>query len=346
MIIGLTGKNASGKGEVAKFLTSRNFVYFSLSDAIREELKRQGKAVTRENLIQMGNELRRQFGPGVLADRILAQMETDKNYTVDSIRNPQEVERLRKRKDFVLVDVAASQEIRFKRIRERNRENDPRTFEDFLRFEAKEESENPEEQQLGKTGALRDIVLENNGSLEELQEKTLELVQKIARSLYRPDWDEYFMAIAKTVAMRSSCIKRKVAAVIVKENRIISTGYNGTPRGIPNCNSGGCPRCNSMTPSGHGLDECICSHAEENSITQAAYHGVSIKGGTIYITYSPCLTCAKMIINSGIQEVVYNEHYSIAEAPLGLLQKAGIRVRAIEIGGVSDKQIKKGKSSA
>jgi len=153
------------------------------------------------------------------------------------------------------------------------------------------------------------------------------------------------MSIAKTVSLRSNCIKRKVAAVIVKDKRIISTGYNGTPRGVMNCNEGGCPRCNSMTASGHGLDECICSHAEENSITQAAYHGVSVKGAVIYVTYSPCLTCAKMIINSGIAEVIYNQHYSIADAPLQLLKKAGIPVRSIEIGNVSDVKNKENKAS-
>ena len=146
------------------------------------------------------------------------------------------------------------------------------------------------------------------------------------------------MSIAKAVALRSSCVKRKVAAVIVKDKRIVSTGYNGTPRGITNCNQGGCPRCNSMTPSGHGLQDCICSHAEENAITQAAYHGVAIDLGSIYITYSPCLMCAKMIINSGLREVIYNQHYSIAEAPLSLLKKAGVEVKTIEVGSISDKQ--------
>ena len=83
----------------------------------------------------------------------------------------------------------------------------------------------------------------------------------------------------------------------------ISTGYNGTPRGVTNCFEGGCPRCSSNAPSGTGLGDCICSHAEENSITQAAYHGISTKGATIYVTLSPCLTCAKMIINAGIETV-------------------------------------------
>ena len=147
----------------------------------------------------------------------------------------------------------------------------------------------------------------------------------------RPGWDQYFMNIALVVATRSNCSRRHVAAVIVKERQIVSTGYNGTPRGIKNCDEGGCPRCASDVPSGGNLGECICSHAEENSIVQAAYHGVSVKGGTIYTTYSPCLLCAKMIINSGIREVVYNMDYPLNGSAFGLFNEAGVFVRKLRV---------------
>ena len=149
-----------------------------------------------------------------------------------------------------------------------------------------------------------------------------------------PSWDEYFMAIAHVVASRSTCSRRQVAAVIVKDNRIISTGYNGTPRGITNCNEGGCPRCNSTVPSGKSLDECLCSHAEENAITQAAYHGISVKGATLYTTFSPCLMCAKMIINSGIACVVYNDCYTNQNG-ISLLIQAGVRIISFDCGSDS-----------
>ena len=145
----------------------------------------------------------------------------------------------------------------------------------------------------------------------------------------RPSWDEYFMAIADVAATRSSCCRRQVAAVIVLDRQIISTGYNGTPRGIKNCCDGGCPRCNSDAPSGTNLGECLCSHAEENAIVQAACHGIAIKGGVLYTTFSPCLLCAKMIINSGIAEVVYRSRYSIDDTSMNLLKTAGVRVRAL-----------------
>ena len=146
----------------------------------------------------------------------------------------------------------------------------------------------------------------------------------------RPDWDTYFMDIAHVVKTRSNCSRRNVAAVIVKDRRIISTGYNGTPRGVRNCNEGGCPRCASNAPSGTGLGECICSHAEENSITQAAYHGISTKGATIYVTLSPCLMCSKMIVNAGIREVVYDEEYSVTEQTKAVLAEAGVVLRRLE----------------
>ncbi len=146
----------------------------------------------------------------------------------------------------------------------------------------------------------------------------------------RPGWDEYFMAIADVVATRSNCCRRHVAAIIVKDGRIISTGYNGTPRGVKNCDEGGCPRCASDVPSGHNLRECICCHGEENAIIQAAYHGTSVKDSTIYSTYSPCLLCTKMIINAGIKEVVYRRKYHMDSVAEELMASVGIKVRQIE----------------
>ena len=146
----------------------------------------------------------------------------------------------------------------------------------------------------------------------------------------RPDWDHYFMQIAQVVAVRGNCSRRQVAAVIVKDHRVISTGYNGTPRVIKNCFDGGCPRCSSDTPSGHDLSSCVCCHAEENAIVQAAYHGISVKDATLYTTFSPCLLCSKMIINSGIKEVVYHQEYTIANQAFNLLHEADVIVRPLD----------------
>lgn len=328
MIIGLTGKNGAGKGAVADFLKASGFIYYSLSDVLREEMKKKGQKITRENLIKMGKNLRDEGGPSVLADKIIEKLDIDKNYIVDSIRNPAEVKILKSRKDFYLLNVDADQKLRFERIKARGRENDPQDFKKFVMLEKKElVSNDPNAQQLIATSKLSDVTIENNDSIEKLENTVRDTILNLIAKQGRPNWDDYFMNIAKVASLRSNCVKRKVAAVIVKDKRIISTGYNGTPRGIKNCCDGGCPRCNSFGPSGKGLGECLCSHAEENSIVQAAYHGASIKGSTIYTTFSPCLICTKMILNSGIQEVVYNASYPLEDVSLKLLKQAGIQVR-------------------
>jgi dCMP deaminase len=332
MIIGLTGTNGSGKTEVSAYLKSRGFGLHSLSDEIRAEIRRSGKEITREALIEVGNELREKFGPGILAERILLKLEKDHNYVIDSIRNPYEVEVLKRRKDFILLAVDASEAIRFERTRKRGRENAAQTLEQFIGEEKRElESANPASQQLRATRRKADIVIKNDGTLEELHRQLDELLPPLMSQFQRPTWDEYFMNIAKVVAMRSNCMKRKVAAIIVKDRRVISTGYNGTPRGAKNCNEGGCPRCNGMAESGTALDECLCCHGEENAITQAAYHGTSLKGATLYTTFAPCLLCTKMIINSGIAEVVYNQDYPLNDRSLSLLTECGVALRRHKI---------------
>jgi len=331
MIIGLTGKNGSGKGVVADYLKSGGFIYFSLSDIIREEIKSQGKKICRETLIETGRKLRTDGGPSVLAEKLLGKLDIDKNYIVDSIRNPAEVKTLKKRNDFHLINVEADQKIRFERIKTRARENDPTTFKKFVELEKKElKSADPAAQQLVDTAKLADLTIENNESMRELEQKVRDILINLMSKQGRPGWDEYFMNIAKVASLRSNCVKRKVAAVIVRDKRVISTGYNGTPRGIKNCCDGGCPRCNSFGPSGKNLGECLCSHAEENAIVQAAYHGATLKGAIIYTTFSPCLICTKMILNSGIEEVVYNAAYPLGELPLELLNEAGIVVRQMK----------------
>ncbi|MEM4358901.1 MAG: deaminase [Candidatus Bilamarchaeaceae archaeon] len=336
IIVGLTGENCAGKSTVADYLAKKGFYELSLSDILREELKAEGKALTRDNLINKGNELRAKFGAGILAKKITARIEKakDRNYVIDSIRTPAEVDELRKLPHFFLLYVTAPPEIRFERIKQRDREEDPKTFEAFLEIE-KLEMENAEKtkQNLKATFALADKRIDNTGGLSLLYEQVDAALSELSSvfKFERPTWDAYFMGIAKMVATRSNCVKRKVAAVLVRDKQIISTGYNGTPRGTRNCNEGGCPRCNNFTESGKNLEECFCSHGEENAIVQAAYNGVSTKGATIYTTFSPCLLCTKMIINAGIVEVVYNEKYPISESAMKLLREAGVKVRQYKV---------------
>jgi len=144
----------------------------------------------------------------------------------------------------------------------------------------------------------------------------------------RPDWDSYFMEIARVVSSRSTCLRRKVGAVIVKEKRILATGYNGAPTKLAHCEQTGCLREQMQVPSGERHELCRGLHAEQNAIIQAALHGVSINGAVIYTTYSPCAVCAKMIINAGITEVVTAASYPDKLAS-DMLAEAGIGVRLL-----------------
>jgi dCMP deaminase len=125
----------------------------------------------------------------------------------------------------------------------------------------------------------------------------------------RPSWDEYFMNITKDVAVRSTCLKRHVGAIIVKEHRILSTGYNGAPKDMEHCSVTGCLRKEMKVTSGQRHELCRGLHAEQNAIIQAAWHGVKIEGSTLYCTYQPCIICVKMMINAGIKRLVYEGDY-------------------------------------
>ncbi len=146
----------------------------------------------------------------------------------------------------------------------------------------------------------------------------------------RPSWDEYFMDITCLVAKRATCLRRAVGAVVIKDRRLLSTGYNGAPSNVRHCAQTGCLRQQLSVPSGERHELCRGIHAEQNAIIQAAYHGVSIKGATLYCTNQPCSICAKMIINAGIVRIVYQDGYAdalagemLAEAGVELVKLAG-----------------------
>ena len=144
----------------------------------------------------------------------------------------------------------------------------------------------------------------------------------------RPPWDEYFMSIAQLVAGRSTCLRRSVGAVIVKDRRILATGYNGAPAGLPHCEETGCIREKLNVPHGERHELCRGIHAEQNAIIQSANYGTGISGSAIYTTHHPCSVCAKMIINAGITRVISADGYP-DELASELLAQAGIPVVAL-----------------
>ena len=177
MIIGLTGPNASGKGEVARSLENKGFVYYSLSDIVREEATNRGLEISRENLISVGNSLRLEYGAGVLSKRVKEKVEG--NCVVDSIRNPSEVEELRLMPNFMLLGIDAPIEIRFQRACKRGRVGEGVTLEEFARKEDLENSKDPKAQQLKRCLKMADKLILNDGSIEVLQKRVMEVLNEI-----------------------------------------------------------------------------------------------------------------------------------------------------------------------
>ena len=143
----------------------------------------------------------------------------------------------------------------------------------------------------------------------------------------RPSWDEYFMGIMKAVAARGTCDRGRVSAVIAKDKRIVATGYAGAPRGLPHCDDAGHILKESIKPNGEKTHNCIrTTHAEMNAITQAAFHGISVAGSTVYCRMEPCLDCTKAIINAGIKRVVCEMRYKDGEMTRDFLKQAGVEL--------------------
>jgi dCMP deaminase len=146
----------------------------------------------------------------------------------------------------------------------------------------------------------------------------------------RPSWDEYFLEVASLVSKRSTCLRRSVGAVLVKDKKILATGYNGAPSGLKHCIDIGCLREKLKIPSGQRHELCRGLHAEQNVILQAALYGVSTKGSILYVTNQPCVICAKMLINAGIEEIVIYSGYP-DKLSKQFLQEAKIKIRRVNV---------------
>lgn len=225
---------------------------------------------------------------------------------------------------FLLISVDAPLMVRFQRLRERQ---DPDSKLDVEQFA--EESDNqlydPKRGQITLMSHASVRLINTSPDLAHLY-ATLGKVDLINPDRLRPSWDTYFMALASLAAQRSNCMKRRVGCVLVREKRVISTGYNGTPRGLVNCGEGGCGRCNDGLGSGHGLATCLCIHAEENALLEAGRERIR-EGAILYCDTCPCLTCSIKIAQVGIGEVVYSHGYSMDGETADVFRQAGVKLR-------------------
>ncbi len=328
--IGLTGYMGSGKGVLSGMLQERGFRYISLSDIVRGEATKRGLDHTRENLQNIGNDLRAQRGAGVLGIKVREAVLADQQakWVIDGIRNPACIEELRELPEFKIVGVSAGDELLVDRVLERRREGLSMTRDDvYERLKREKGDGEPEDgQQVRKCLDMVDFFMLNEGTIEDLENK-FEHFLKLEAGEDRPTFDEVFMKIAYTWAKRATCLRRQVGAVIAKDGQQLTAGYNGAPRGVPHCAEvGGCMREKLGIPSGRRHEICRGTHAEQNAITQAAKFGIDISGSTLYCNTFPCVICTKMILNSGITKVVYDSDYddSLSKEILG--QQEGLEL--------------------
>ncbi|MBT3705000.1 AAA family ATPase [Candidatus Peregrinibacteria bacterium] len=319
MYIALTGYMGTGKGEIAKKLKNLGYKYISLSDFVREEADKRGLEHTRENLQDIGNDLRNSYGPGVLAIRAHEMIEKEEGaaygtgkWIIDGIRNPFEAIELKKMPRGQLLAVTASLDTITKRLQTRRRKGEENITKEEVFEKLKKESgvgEDKTGQQMQKCLEISDFFIINEGSLTELDGKLKHFIN-LSIGEDRPSFDEIFMEIAYTWAKRATCMRRRVGAVLAKDKQQLTAGYNGAPRGVPHCaEAGGCIRERLNVPSGKNAELCRGTHAEQNTITQAAKFGINIEGATLYCNTFPCVICTKMILNSGIKKVVYDCDY-------------------------------------
>jgi dCMP deaminase len=247
------------------------------------------------------------------------------------------VDALLRRPFFLLVSVDAPVSVRWKRFSNRCAANQltPPTLEEFvLRNDDYLFAPGTGLSALFQRAQLK--LLNSTPTISRLHD-ALRSLNLINEARLRPSWDQYFMQLADLAAHRSNCMKRRVGCVIVREKRVVSTGYNGTPRGMTNCNEGGCPRCNNSSKGGADLATCLCLHAEENALLEAGRDRI---GGSaiLYCNTCPCLTCSVKITQVGISEVVYNQGYLVDTKTAEIFTESGVRLRQFSppAGGLVD----------
>ena|SRR3989344_2747228 len=330
MIIGIVGQNGSGKDTVAEYLQSKGFNHISISNGLREEAARRGIEPTKDNLITLGNQLRNEYGNFILAKIALDKTEAGKDYVVTSIRNPGEIEELKKSGSFTLLNVEAPLNLRFERMRTRNRQGDPLSYEQFLEIERRENTNQSNTTNIKACQDMANFTIINNGTLEELNNMISQVLEKAKPKYQRPSWDEYFMELTRGVARRATCDRGRSGCVIVKDKRVLTTGYVGSPPGLVHCDEAGHLFETRYDKDGKASQHCIrTTHAEQNAIAQAAKHGISLDGATVYCKMEPCIMCAKSIIGVGIKRVVCEKRYHAAQITRDMFRDAGIQLEVI-----------------
>lgn len=362
MLIGISGTLCSGKTEVVRYLTFQGFqllalceengfaqvngtnrindkVYSDVSSTNENDVTRDGtlnheqsdlgKHADMDGVIQKNDLL----GPPLKSFTDYNELDAyvtrhwRENFVISHLNKIEVLKVFQKRPFFLHVSVDAPIRLRYKRYNLKQKKSI--TLEEFI--------EKSDDLLFSAENPLIDInnqakvkIINTSSSVQSLYVKLSDL-QLLDESRLRPSWDAYFMKLAELAAQRSNCMKRRVGCVVVRGNRVVATGYNGTPRHLTNCNEGGCSRCNQGEGSGAALSTCLCLHAEENALLEAGRDRITglndTESSVLYCNTCPCLTCSIKIVQSGIKEVVYAQSYSMDKLSHKVMSEADIRIR-------------------
>ncbi|KAG9963559.1 deoxycytidylate deaminase, partial [Aureobasidium melanogenum] len=320
MLIGICGPICAGKATVADYLIKKhNFTPLTIKR--NDEIPAIEKSANFAHWTSAALE----FPTALLLDQYVSENWRE-NYVLTTIWNEAILDTLAKRPHFILLSIDAPISVRWQRFRERcaQENKEAPALDDFV-LRNDEHLYDPLSSLATLSSRAQIRILNPTTTIPQLQ-ASLDALNLLDPARMRPTWDQYFMQLADLAARRSNCMRRQVGCVLVRGKRVISTGYNGTPRNVTNCNEGGCARCNTSKGGGTGLSTCLCLHAEENALLEAGRERVG-DGAVLYCNTCPCLTCSVKIVQVGITEVVFSQSYHMDTQSAKIFQEAGVHLR-------------------
>ncbi|KAG9244751.1 cytidine deaminase-like protein [Calycina marina] len=327
MFIGICGGICAGKRTVAGYLKEHHgFTQIYLREGLDKKADQESKGgANGQGTTSPGGEIEPTHVFNLVDDLVEFVTKRWKNRWVTTDINSEAIlDQIFRRPFFILVSIDAPVTVRWERYQARQPKLVDYKLEDFL-CDSDKHLYHPMSGLLPLISRATIRLLNTSSNLAHLY-ATLGKLDLTNEDRLRPSWDQYFMQLASLAAQRSNCMKRRVGCVLVREKRVIATGYNGTPRGLKNCGEGGCPRCNGGQGSGVSLSSCLCLHAEENALLEAGRERVR-EGAVLYCDTCPCLTCSIKICQMGITEVIYSFSYSMDIETAAVFSQAGVRLR-------------------
>ncbi|KAL1961160.1 hypothetical protein VTO42DRAFT_3105 [Malbranchea cinnamomea] len=325
MLIGVCGGICAGKRSVANYLVEKHgFQEVQVVGDLKYQLPSDSQPRQLNSIAS--NARRIHTFPTVDALLEFVTPKWNQRWVMTDVGDEVALDKLLLRPFFLLVSVDAPITVRWHRFSDRcwRRQLDPPDLEKFVLLNDQHLYE-PKSGVAYIADRAQVRLFNSSSSLQELH-VALDTLDLANEERLRPGWDQYFMQLASLAAQRSNCMKRRVGCVLVKDKRVMSTGYNGTPRNTKNCNQGGCPRCNLGHGGGSALSTCLCIHAEENALLEAGRERIG-EGCILYCNTCPCLTCSVKIAQLGISEVVYSHSYNMDKETAAVLNEAGVKLR-------------------